>query len=119
MAMTCNHKVITVMHTKIFFTNFLINRPGFIKTAFTLMLFALLSACSGMDVLEQDFGTSARLMEQGQIYDMEAANNPSPDGPESIDGNKSLADLNQLERPVTAEKQMLNYIKARKFEIGE
>lgn len=86
------------------------------------MTFTMLLGCtfnSGMEVIDRDFGKSVRLMEQGQIYDMNAAMNPSPNGPEGISGAKSLADLYQLERPVTAEKQLLNLIKAKRFEIGE
>jgi hypothetical protein len=88
------------------------------KAIATLMPLLLLAGCSnGLDVIDRDFGKSVRMMEQSQIYDMNAANNPSPDGPEGISGNKSLADLYELERPVTAEEQMLNYIKTKKFEV--
>ena len=95
------------------------NSGGFVRASFTLVLLLLLSGCSGMGVLDRDFGKSVKMMEQGQIYDMNAARNPSPDGPEGISGSKSLADLNQLERPVKAENQMLNYIKAQKYDVGK
>ena len=90
------------------------NINNFIKTSVTLMFFIMLSGCSGLDVLDRDFGKSVRMMEQSQIYDMNAAMNPSPKGPEGISGNKSLADLYQLERTVKAENQMLNVIKSQK-----
>ena len=81
---------------------------------------AVLMACSnGMEVVHNDFGKSVRHMEQGQVYNTAAAENPSKNTPEGIDGNKSIADLEQLERPVTAEKQMLNLIKARRYEVGD
>ena len=84
------------------------------------MVYAALFGCSsGMGELERDFGKSVKMMEQAQIYNMDAATNPNPDGPQGISGNKSLADLNKLERPVTAEKEMLNYIKAQKYEVGD
>ena len=54
-----------------------------------------------------------------KVYNTAAAENPSKNAPEGIDGNKSIADLEQLERPVNAEKQMLNLIKARRYEVGE
>ena len=83
-------------------------------------LFLLLTACSnGMEVADRDFGKSVRLMVQSQIYNKAAAANPTKEAPEGIDGNKSIADLEQLERPVNAEKEMLNYIKVRKYEVGD
>lgn len=84
------------------------------------VLLASLTACSnGMQVVENDYGKSVRLMEQSQIYNKAAALNPSPDAPDGISGNKSLADLHMLERPINAEKEMLNYIKVRRYEVGE
>jgi len=90
-------------------------------TASILMvsMFLFLTACSnGMEVVDRDFGKSVRLMEQSQIYNKAAAANPTTEAPEGIDGNKSIADLEQLERPVDAEKEMLNYIKVKKYEVG-
>ena len=72
-----------------------------------------------MDVVDKDFGNSVKMMEQGQIYNMDAAINPSQEGPEGISGNKSLADLHKLERPVNAEKQMINYIKSQRYDVGD
>jgi hypothetical protein len=99
--------------------NFIINPRSFVRVSFALGTFLLLLGCSGMDVLERDFGKSVRMMEQAQIYNMDAALNPSLDGPEGISGNKSLADLYQLERPVRAEGQMLNYIKSKQYDVGK
>jgi len=90
-----------------------------LRIALTLMSAVMLIACSGLGPVERDFGKSVRGMEHSQIYNMNAAENPSHDAPVGIDGNKSLTDLENLERPVTAEKEMLNYIKAKKFEIGD
>ena len=97
---------------------FIMNPRSFVRASFTLASLLLLG-CSGMDVLDRDFGKSVRMMEQAQIYDMNAAMNPSLEGPEGISGNKSLADLHKLERPVTAEKQMLNVIKAKRYDVGD
>jgi hypothetical protein len=72
-----------------------------------------------MDVMDRDFGKSVRMMQEAQIYDMNAALNPSPDGPEGISGHKSLADLYELERPVRAENEVVNYIKAQKYDVGD
>ena len=99
--------------------NSIMNPSSFVRASFTLGSFLLLLGCSGMDVLERDFGKSVRMMEQAQIYDMDAAMNPNPTGPEGISGNKSLADLYQLERPVRAEGQVLNYIKSKKYDTGK
>jgi hypothetical protein len=102
-----------------YINNFIMNPRSFVKASFTLVSLLLLSGCSGMDVLDRDFGKSVRMMEQAQIYDMNAAMNPSPEGPEGISGNKSLADLYDLERPVRAEGQMLNLIKAKRYDVGD
>ena len=51
-------------------------KPG--EICAVLVTLILLTGCSGIGVLERDFGKSVSLMEQGQIYDMDAANNPSP-----------------------------------------
>jgi len=92
---------------------------GLFFSLFVLALTAFLAACSnGMEVVLQDFGSSVKQMEYSQAYNKAAAENPSTNAPEGIDGNKSLADLEQLERPVSAEQEMLNYIKAQKYEVG-
>ena len=102
-----------------YINNFIMNPRRFVIASFTSAPLILLSGCSGLDVLDRDFGNSVRMMEQAQIYNMDAAMNPSPKGPEGISGNKSLADLNDLERPVKAEGQMLNFIKAQKYDVGD
>ena len=97
-------------------SNFLADHTASILMASLLLL---LTACSnGMEVSDRDFGKSVRLMVQSQIYNKAAAANPTTKAPEGIDGNKSIADLEELERPVNAEKEMLNYIKVRKYEVG-
>ena len=84
-----------------------------------MLLIAAMTGCSnGMEVVDQNRGKSVRLMEQSQVYDKAAAQNPSPNAPLGISGNKSLADLHDLERPVNAERGMLNLIKAQKYEVG-
>lgn len=96
----------------------LVRRSSFACLA--IVLTALLTACSnGMHVVENDYGRSVRLMEQSQVYNKAAAVNPSPNAPEGISGNKSLADLHMLERPINAEKEMLNLIKSKKYDVGE
>jgi len=102
-----------------YINKFTMNPRFFIRICFMLAFLLLLIGCSGMDVMDRDFGKSVRMMQQAQIYDMNAAMNPNPKGPEGISGNKSLADLNDLERPVQAEGQMLNFIKSQKYDVGD
>jgi hypothetical protein len=76
-------------------------------------------ACSNMETLEKDSGVSVRQMEAAQIYNQENASNPSDQPVMGIDGTKALADLNEIERPVIAEKQMESLIKSKTFIIGK
>lgn len=80
-------------------------------SAFAIVLLLLLPACAAPESrVGSEFGLSVKQMVSGQVYDPEAAANPSQDPLLGMDATKAAADVNRVYRRTDITKETIKAI---------